>query len=165
MEAEKINMVMEVIDGTLRDPSKPWDKPFGWMEDRTGVSRFRQLLIIVFGVAHLLLLSCGMVATVTSNAIGFSFPAYMTVALMETPRTSASYTKAVAEATTKWLAYWPAFAAILIIEQHIGFILKFVPYYLLFKTLFLVWCSAPIKNNAIAILHTNVSPYLEKLYD
>ncbi|VVC34765.1 TB2/DP1/HVA22-related protein [Cinara cedri] len=161
MSAEKIQMVMEVIDAILRDPSKPWDKLFNWVETRTGVNRFRQLLIMVTGLSFLLLFNCGRVAMVISNAIGFMYPAYTTIALMETPRNPES----TVETTNKWLAYWPAFTSILIVEQHFGFILRFVPFYLLSRTLFLVWCIAPIKNNGVAILYAKLTPYLDLYFD
>lgn len=165
MNAEKIDMVTEVINGTLRDLSKPWAKPFRWVETWAGVSRYKQLLIVVIGVSFLLLLVWGKTAMVISNVIGFVFPAYMTIALMMSSRKPESHAKSVAMAINKWLAYWPAFAAILIVEQHFGFILRFVPFYLLFKTLFLVWCTTPFKNNGVAILHSKPSPHLEKYYD
>ncbi|VVC46522.1 TB2/DP1/HVA22-related protein [Cinara cedri] len=165
MSAEQVKMVMDVIDATLRDPSKPWDKLFSWVETRTGVNRFRQLLIAVTGLSFLLLFDCGMIATVISNAIGFVYPAYTTIALMETPRKPASYAKSAVQATHKWLAYWPAFVVILIVEQHFGIILRFVPFYLLFKTLFLVWCIAPINNNGVATLYAELTPYLDLYFD
>lgn len=163
MDVGNINIVMEVIESVLRDPSKPWNKPLGWVEGRTGVSRFRQFLIVVFAVSFLLSLGFGTIARVTSNAIGFAFPTYLTIALMETP--PVSYANADGTGTNKWLTYWPAFAAILIVEQHFEFILSFVPFYLLFKTLFFIWCTVPIKNNGVAVLDAYARPYLEKYFD
>ncbi|VVC29250.1 TB2/DP1/HVA22-related protein [Cinara cedri] len=164
MNAEKVDMVTEVINDTLRDLLKPWNKPFRWVETRAGVSRYKQLLIMVIGVSFLLLFVWVKTAMVISNVIGFAFPAYMTIALMMLPRKPESYAKSSAVAINKWLVYWPAFVAIMIVEQHLGFILRFVPFYLLFKTLFLVWCTAPFKNG-VAIQHTKQSPHLEKYYD
>lgn len=164
MDIIKVNMVMEVIDRTLRDRSKPWDRPLAWAEVRTGVSRFKLLLFLVLAVSFLFLLGYGTIAALLSNAIGFVFPAYSTIATMQTPRRSPAYTAAVPVATHKWLTYWPAFIGIMVVEHHFGFVLRFVPFYLLFKTLFLIWCSAPIKNNGVALLHKNISPYIETFY-
>lgn len=164
MDIIKINMMMETIDRTLRDPSKPWDRPLGWSEERTGLSRFKLLLILVLTMSCLLLLGYGTITALFSNVIGFAFPAYSTVATMLTPRRPPAHTAAVPAAALKWLTYWPAFTAVMVVEHHLGFILRLIPYYLQFKALVLLWCFAPIKNNGVALLHKNIGPYIVKFY-
>lgn len=159
MDVSKVNVVIDVIEHALHDTTKPWHGPFGWVENQTGVGRFRVLLGLVTVLSFYLILGYG--ATISSNAIGFVYPAYATIALiMETPPQQSS-----AAVINKWFTYWMTFTAVLIVEQHCAFILSLIPFYLLMKTVFLLWCFMPLNNNGANIInHKVIRPYLGGYY-
>lgn len=154
----KVNVVINVIESALQDSSKPWHRPFGWAEEQTGVGRFKLLVGAVAAISYYLILGFG--AMTASNAIGFAYPAYATIVTMESPQRPSS-----PAATNKWFTYWLVFASILIVEHHLGFVLGLVPFYKLVKTVFLVYCFMPIRNNGATLLFTNfIRNYLGNIY-
>jgi len=153
MDAKKIDLVIAVIEDGLHDRARSWHVPFGWAEARTGVDRFRLLVFAVAGVAFLLILGHG--AAVSSNVIGFAYPAYATLALMDRAHRARQPADDGPEAD-RWYAYWLTFVVTLIAENYCGPVVGLIPFYRLLKTLFLVWCSAPIKKNGAAAIHSNV---------
>lgn len=160
MDVNKINTVISVIENGLHDRTRPWHVFFGRAESWTGANRFRLLVFTVIGLCFYLILGHG--AAVSSNVIGFAYPALATLALTDRiyrQRSDAADGRVVAvtkKEIDRWYTYWLTFVAILIAENHFGFVLSLVPFYRLMKTLFLVWCAAPIKKNGSAVIYSNV---------
>lgn len=153
MDVSKVNLVIEVIENALHDPSGPWNEMFNKAEARTGIGRFRLLLAAVCALAMLLLF--GRTSVLLGNAVAFGYPAYATVAQLERPAASGS------GVMVKWLSYWLTLAAILVVERPLVFVTRLMPFYHMVKTLFLMWCFAPIKNNGSAFVYAYViQPYL-----
>lgn len=157
MDVSKMNIVINVIENALYDPSKPWTEPLGWVETQTGVNRFRILLVAVLIGSFYLIIGYG--ATLSSNMIGFVYPAYATLTLMDEmrqPLTTRAAVKDNKNITNKWFTYWLTFSVILIAEQHFWFILRVMPFYHLIKTVFLIWCFAPLKRNGTVVVYANI---------
>lgn len=157
MDVSKMNIVIGVIENALHDPSKPWTEPLGWVEARIGFDRFKILLSAVLIGSFYLIIGYG--ATLSSNTIGFVYPAYATLTLMDGMRQSMP-TRAAVEATKritiKWFTYWLTFTIILIAEHYFWFVLRLVPFYHLLKTIFLIWCFAPLKKNGANVMYSNI---------
>ncbi|XP_029344176.1 receptor expression-enhancing protein 5-like [Acyrthosiphon pisum] len=157
VRANKVKLVMEIMENILHDTSKPWTNFFGRVETRTGVPRLK-LLIGILLVTSVILLVFGTNAMALSNAIGLIYPAKATVSLMISPPKRQNYAPAAAAAETqnKKFTYWLTFCAVLIVEQYCGFVLFLFPWYLLLRTLFLIWCSTPIRNSGAAFINAKV---------
>eukprot|EP00102_Acyrthosiphon_pisum_P012024 XP_008181010.1 PREDICTED: uncharacterized protein LOC103308770 [Acyrthosiphon pisum] len=118
VRANKVKLVMEIMENILHDTSKPWTNFFGRVETRTGVPRLK-LLIGILLVTSVILLVFGTNAMALSNAIGLIYPAKATVSLMISPPKRQNYAPAAAaaEAQNKKFTYWLTFCAVLIVEQ------------------------------------------------
>ncbi|KAL4130753.1 hypothetical protein QTP88_008145 [Uroleucon formosanum] len=157
VKANRVKLVMEIIDNILHDTSKPWTDLFGRAETRTGVPRLKLLIgLLLATMVILLVFETG--AMMLSNTIGLIYPAIATVSLMISPPKWQNYAPAAAaaEAQNKKFTYWLTFCAVLIIEQYCGFVLYLFPWYILLRTFFLVWCFTPIRNNGAAFINANV---------
>ncbi|KAF0773398.1 receptor expression-enhancing protein 5-like [Aphis craccivora] len=157
VDDKQVKTVMTIIDKMLHDTSKPWTNFFGKMETRTGVSRFKILIGLLLATSVTLFVF-GAKAMVLSNAIGLIYPAQATVSLVFSPPRWKNYASAAAaaEAKNKKFTYWLIFSAVLIVEQVCGFVLFLFPWYMPFRTVFLMWCSAPIRNNGAGYIFKNV---------
>lgn len=59
-----------------------------------------------------------------SNVIGFIYPAYASMAAIETPDSRDD---------TKWLTYWVVFSLFACLEYPFAFVLQYIPFYFLMK--------------------------------
>jgi len=157
VKASQVKFVTEIIDNMLHDTSKPWTDLFGRVETRTGVPRLK-LLIGFLMTTSVILLVFRTSAMVLSNAIGLIYPSQATLSLMISPPKWQNYAPAAAaaKAQNKKFTYWLTFCALLIVEQVCGFVLLLFPWYLLFRTFFLVWCFTPIRNSGVALIYAKV---------
>ncbi|CAH1737957.1 unnamed protein product [Aphis gossypii] len=157
VDDKRVKTVMNIIDKMLHDTSKPWTNFFGRMETRTGVPRLKVLIGLLLATSVILFVF-GDTAMVLSNAIGLIYPAQATFSLVFSPPRWKSYASAAAaaEAKNKKFTYWLIFSALLIVEQVCGFVLFLFPWYIPFRTVFLMWCSAPIRNNGAGYIFKNV---------
>lgn len=153
----QVKLVTEVVNNMLHDSSKPWTEVFERVETKTGVPRLKLLMGSLLAILVSLRVF-GTTAMVLSNAIGFIYPAYATMSLMIRPPKWHSYNRAAAavEVQNKRFTYWFTFCALLIVEQVCGFVLLLFPWYLLFRTLFLVWCFTPIRKSGMALIYNEI---------
>eukprot|EP00091_Calanus_sinicus_P007938 TRINITY_DN1931_c0_g1_i4.p1 TRINITY_DN1931_c0_g1~~TRINITY_DN1931_c0_g1_i4.p1 ORF type:complete len:205 (+),score=68.47 TRINITY_DN1931_c0_g1_i4:175-789(+) len=111
-------------------------------EKKTGLDR---LLLCGLGVTFITFWLClGYGAELVCGVIGFLYPAYESVkALHESGR----------EIEKRWLTYWVVFAFFHVLEFFSDHLVWWVPLYWLVKTIFLVWCMAPINKNGSAVMY------------
>merc|ERR1712183_1143225 len=79
--------------------------------------------------------------------IGFLYPAYESVKALH---------QAGRETEKRWLTYWVVFAFFHVLEFFSDHLVWWVPLYWLGKTIFLVWCMAPINQNGSAVMYSLV---------
>ncbi|KAL1921752.1 uncharacterized protein VTP21DRAFT_10394 [Calcarisporiella thermophila] len=69
-----------------------------------------------------------------SNLIGYIYPAYRSFKAIESKDSADDI---------QWLTYWTVFGVCSIIEQFTDTILYWLPFYFLFKTIFVLWLILP----------------------
>lgn len=52
----------------------------------------------------------------------------------------------------RWLSYWLIYSTITLTEQFLFLLAWLVPLYTLTKTVFLLWCLAPVQHNGADII-------------
>lgn len=69
-----------------------------------------------------------------SDLIGFIYPAYMSFTAIESEGK---------DDDAQWLMYWVVFATFSILEGTVMFLLEYIPFYYVVKTVFMVWLFHP----------------------
>ena len=60
----------------------------------------------------------------------------------------------------QWLTYWLIFSLFQVFEGIAAWLLEYIPFYFLFKVLFLVWSFHPLTQGATVIYDSAVAPFL-----
>merc|ERR1712128_49012 len=114
-------------------------------ETVTGLDRV--LLAGLSTTAIVFWLCLGYGAELVCGVIGFIYPAYESVKALH---------QAGRETEKRWLTYWVVFAFFHVLEFFSDHLVWWVPLYWLGKTIFLVWCMAPINQNGSAVMYSLV---------
>lgn len=149
MYISRIVDLISYLDEILHDPSYPWERPLGWVETQTGVQRIKISTGLMMIISYYLMHGCGVVTT--GHLICYAYSVHVTFAPMNI--TTGSFTHESRMDVAKWCKFWMTLAAILIVEKHLWFLVYSVPYYTLFKTVFLIWCAVSIENDCTAYVH------------
>jgi len=89
---------------------------------------------VVLGlIVCLLIVSVGYFERIITNLIGTIYPAYWTMKSIQSQNDDDKY----------WLTYWVVFAFFSLIDVFSGFLMKLIPFYFIFKIIFLVWLFMP----------------------
>ena len=56
-----------------------------------------------------------------------------------------------------WLRYWVILAVVSMVEVIVDPLVDFFPGYLIGKCAFLIWCMAPLENNGVSFIFTQVT--------
>mmetsp|Transcript_18794 Transcript_18794/g.24803 ORF Transcript_18794/g.24803 Transcript_18794/m.24803 type:complete len:164 (+) Transcript_18794:157-648(+) len=73
------------------------------------------------------------------NLVGFVYPTYCSFKAVESDQKNDD---------TKWLIYWVFYAALTIVDPFLDLILRWIPFYYIFKVAFLIWCFHPSSEGA-----------------
>lgn len=106
----------------------------------------------LFGVLALCIFS-GFWASSITNFVGFLYPAYASVAALESSGK---------DDDTQWLTYWVVFGFFCIVENFTDYILYWIPFYYAIKVTFLVWCMIPKYQGAKTVYTTVIKPIFQK---
>ncbi|XP_078412474.1 receptor expression-enhancing protein 6-like [Cetorhinus maximus] len=109
------------------------------------VSRFFQALNAL--TALVVVLGYGASLFPLINVIVFLYPAYFSIITIENDNE---------EDKLKWLMYWVIYAAFAIFECAARILLYVLPAYDKLKSLFLMWCMAPVDWNGSHIIYMNI---------
>lgn len=88
-----------------------------------------------------------------SNIAGFVIPGYYSLVALETTTTSDD---------TQLLTYWVVFAFLNVVEFWSKALLYWVPFYFLFKTVFLLYIGVPAFGGASLIYANVIQPFSKK---
>lgn len=112
----------------------------------------RYLILGVVGFL-LFLMVFGFGADVICNFIGTAYPAYMSIKAIESP----------GEQDDKlWLTYWVIFSIFRVVDDWVEVLFSWIPFFFVFKLVFLVYLFAPQTKGAVTIYDSFVGPFLVK---
>lgn len=125
------------------------NKLMGQFEQQTGLPR--SALVLGGGAVYFLLvfLNIGGLGGLLTNIAGFVLPAYYSLIALKTSRT---------DDDTHLLTYWVVFAFLNVLEFWSNAILYWVPFYYVFKLVFLLWIGNPYTNGAELVYRHLVEP-------
>lgn len=102
----------------------------------------------------LIFLNVGGIGQLLSNIAGFVVPGYYSLVALHTSAT---------DDDTKLLTYWVVFAFLNVIEFWSKAILYWIPFYWLFKTIFLIYIGIPSTGGAVSVYNAIIEPISEKI--
>ncbi|KZT09027.1 uncharacterized protein LAESUDRAFT_723338 [Laetiporus sulphureus 93-53] len=121
---------------------------FNTFEQRTQVPKSYAFIGGVIVLAILLLINA--FAAPVSNLIGWALPAYLSVKALESPGH---------QDDIQWLTYWIVFGFFNFLESFaLRIVLYYVPWYFVFKTIFILWLQLPAFRGAQSLYGTVVRP-------
>merc|ERR1712106_500341 len=143
----------DMLEDFLHKPG-PLNQILGLAEQKTGLDR----VTIVYLSAGLLAINLcfGYGAQLVSGGIGFIYPAYESIKALDQKSD---------ENKNRWLTYWVVFSTFHVLEYFSDHLIWWLPVYWFLKTVFLVWCMAPISYNGSTTIYNKViRPYYKKFH-
>ncbi|KAL7408864.1 TB2/DP1, HVA22 family-domain-containing protein [Mrakia frigida] len=119
------------------------------LESKTQVPKAVAFLGLVALFVTLIFFNLFGLASPISNLAGFALPAYLSIQALESSGTSDD---------KQWLTYWIVFSSLTTIESlFLRLVVYYMPFYFVFKTVFIVWLQLPATRGAevlyIRVLH------------
>ena len=96
----------------------------------------------------------GFFSGLITNIVGIVYPAISSIRAIETSG---------GEDDKQWLTYWAVFGAFHIFDMFSNFILSFIPFYFLFKVIFLIWLMMPNTQGAVFIYNKFLHVFFKKV--
>ena len=90
----------------------------------------------------------------SSDLVGYVYPVYASIKAIETDEK---------DDDTQWLTYWLIFSTFKIFEGIAGQLIQFIPFYHMFKVLFLIYAYYPTTKGATVVYTTFFRPYVVPL--
>ena len=84
------------------------------------------------------------------DLLGFVYPAYMSFKSMDSG----------SQDVTQWLTYWVVFSFFSILENLLGFMVSFIPFYTFIKVGLIVWMYHPSTMGAKTVYEQGLRPLL-----
>ena len=119
--------------------------------EMTGITAVHMKNMLLGGFIICMMLGIG--EDQVTIAVGILYPAFMSFLALETKQT---------DDDKQWLTYWIVFGAFNIVDHFADVITDFIPFYLFFKVLFLVYLMHPMTQGALMIYNTLILPNVEK---
>ncbi|KAH0474855.1 MAG: uncharacterized protein KVP18_003821 [Porospora cf. gigantea A] len=104
-------------------------------------------IYVPLAVALILLLFLDKASQLITNLVGFCYPAWQSVKAIESGKDH-----------SQWLTYWVVFAFISSCEIFVEFILHWVPFYYIIKSVFLLWLFLPTFSGATVVYRKILRP-------
>ncbi|KAK6198672.1 TB2/DP1, HVA22 family-domain-containing protein [Scheffersomyces amazonensis] len=122
-------------------------------ESQTGLPRSYAVLGFVGVYSVLIFLNVGGVGQLLSNIAGFVVPGYYSIVALNTVSKNDD---------SQLLTYWVVFAFLNVIEFWSKAILYWIPFYFLFKTIFLLYIGIPSFGGATLVYNNIIKPFSEQ---
>ena len=111
-----------------------WNEEMNLIEQKTGI---KGIYVVIGLIVCIFLVYKNIFDTVITNLVGTFYPAFMTIKSIEKNNNSEE---------KYWLTYWAVFGFFILIDMFSPIIVKFIPFYLIFKIIFLIWLFLPGTN-------------------
>jgi len=111
-----------------------WNEEMNLIEQKTGI---KGIYVVIGLIVCIFLVYKNIFDTVITNLVGTFYPAFMTIKSIEKKDDSEE---------KYWLTYWAVFGFFILIDMFSPIIVKFIPFYLIFKIIFLIWLFLPGTN-------------------
>ncbi|CAH6718893.1 protein Yop1p [[Candida] jaroonii] len=128
--------------------------PLNHFEAQSGLPRSYAVLGVVAVYFVLIFLNVGGIGQLLSNIAGFVVPGYYSLVALQTTTTADD---------TQLLTYWVVFAFLNVVEFWSKAILYWIPFYWLFKTIFLLYIGIPVTGGAVQVYNGIVAPIAERV--
>ena len=127
-----------------------WHEEMDLIQKQTGIKGIYVVLALIFSV---ILVYYNIFDSVITNLVGTLYPAFWTIKSIE--KNDLSEQK-------NWLTYWAVFGFFILIDMFSPIIVKFIPFYLVMKILFLIWMFMPGTNGSKLFYEIVVKKILKK---
>ncbi|ORZ01584.1 TB2/DP1, HVA22 family-domain-containing protein [Syncephalastrum racemosum] len=118
-------------------------------ERRTGLPKTH--LVLGAGGLGLIMIFFNIAGQLLTNFVSWVYPAYASFKAIETPSPTDD---------KQWLTYWTVIGFVHIIEYFSDILLFWIPFYFLFKTLFVLWLALPQTRGAEILYVRFIRPFL-----
>ena len=130
-----------------------WQEEMALIERRTGI---KGIYVVIALIICVILVYKNIFDTVITNLVGTLYPAFWTIKCIE---------KGNAKEQNFWLTYWAVFGFFILIDMFSPIIVKFVPFYLFAKIIFLIWMFMPGSMGCKVIYKNVVKRIVKKIYE
>ena len=108
-----------------------WQNWMDLIQKQTGI---KGIYVVIGLIISVILVYFNIFDSIITNLVGTLYPAFWTIKSIE---------KNYTVEQKNWLTYWAVFAFFVLIDMFSPIIVKFVPFYLVLKILFLIWMFMP----------------------
>lgn len=122
------------------------------MTKKTGLGRIELVLCCVGAFVFVLLVAMNVGARFLTHAGGYCYPALQSLKAADSGKK---------DEVVKWLSFWVIYAGMTLVEYLDSALFALLPYYFLFKLIFMLWLALPPFNGANRF-YVNFLQYLVK---
>ena len=127
-----------------------WQEEMNLIQQKTGIKGIYVVLALILSVV---LVYYNIFDSVITNLVGTLYPAFWTIKSIEKDDLSEQ---------KNWLTYWAVFGFFILIDMFSPIIVKFIPFYLVMKILFLIWMFIKETNGSKLFYEIVVKKILKK---
>ena len=127
-----------------------WQNEMNLIQEKTGI---KGIYVVLGLIVSVILVYLNIFDSVITNLVGTLYPAFWTIKSIE--KNDLSEQK-------NWLTYWAVFGFFVLIDMFSPIFVKFIPFYLVLKILFLIWMFMPGTNGNKFMYNKVVKKILKK---
>ena len=130
--------------------SEKWKEQMEIIQNKTGIKGNYFVLGLLICV---ILVYLNIFETAITTLVGTLYPGFWTIKAIE---------KEEKEEQKKWLTYWAVFGSFIIIDMFSPIVVKFIPFYVVMKVIFLIYLLLPGSSGCIIIYNLLVKKIIKK---
>ena len=127
-----------------------WQNEMNLIQEKTGI---KGIYVVLGLIVSVILVYYNIFDSVITNLVGTLYPAFWTIKSIEKDDLSEQ---------KNWLTYWAVFSFFVLIDMFSPIFVKFIPFYLVLKILFLIWMFMPGTNGNKFMYNKVVKKILKK---
>jgi len=130
-----------------------WNNQMALIKEKTGI---RGIYVVIALILSVFFVYLNVFDTIITNLVGTLYPAFWTIKSIETNNLKDQ---------KNWLTYWAVFGFFILVDMFSPIIIKFIPFYFVFKIIFLIWLFMPGSSGCTIIYNLVVKKILRKYED